>query len=198
MVFSAVWCQNKEHKTSQGCIPSRFQKKKKKKSAHTQWISMDLAPGKRVLSSTEHQHWCPRKRGIYSLFLKWTFFTPGQHALSLIIKQMSSVYLTGHQQAVLLAQNSSQLIYKPEDFPMPPCVNIYQLDKFSQWCFDKPMSPVQLWCVGGEGALKFRGRFCGGETSGNLSEVKLNAGFFCLFVFPVYFFTQRVSHTWNL
>ena len=145
---------DKEHKTSQGCIPSRFQEKeKKKKPAHTQRISMDLAPGKRVLSSAEHQHWCPRKRGIYSSFLTLTFFTPGQRALSLIIKQMSSVCLTGHQQAVLLAQNSSQLIKKPEDFPMPPCVNIYQLDKFSQSCFDKQMSPVQLCDVWEEQAL---------------------------------------------
>lgn len=66
---------------------------------------------------------------------------------------MSSVCLTGHQQAVLLAQNSSQLIKKPEDFPMPPCVNIYQLDKFSQSCFDKQMSPVQLCDVWEEQAL---------------------------------------------
>lgn len=164
-------------------------KKKKKKSAHTQWISMDMAPGKRVLSSTEHQHWCPRKRGIYSLFLKWTFFTPGQRALSLIIKQMSSVYLTGHQQAVLLAQNSSQLIYKLEDFPMPPCVNIYQLDKFSQRCFDKPMSPVQLCDVWEEKVLSSLGEdFVVGRLQGTCLRLNWMQGCFFCFLFFLFIF----------
>ena len=77
---------------------------------------------------------------------------------SLIIKQMCSGCLIGHQQAVLLARNSSQLIYKAEYFPMPPCVNIYQLDKFSQSSSDKQMSPVQLCDVWEEQVLASLGK----------------------------------------
>ena len=65
---------------------------------------------------------------------------PVSMLFSLIIKQMCSVCLIGHQPAVLLAWNTGQLIYKAEDFPKPPCVNIYQLDKFPQSSSDKQMS----------------------------------------------------------
>lgn len=125
----------------------KVSRKREKTPAHTQRNQYGLGTWEEsLLSSTEHQHWCPRKRGIYLLVFdidilySWSVCSFFNNC-----KQMSSVCLTGHQQAVLLAQNLSTLPKKPEDFPMPPCVNIYQLDKFSQSCFDKQMSPVQLW-----------------------------------------------------
>ena len=81
MIFSSCMSfQNKLHQTSQGHIPSRL-KKKKKRSVCTQQV-----PGKGVLSLKKYQHWHPSQGGIESLFLTWIFSSSSHHSLSLIIK----------------------------------------------------------------------------------------------------------------
>ena len=61
-----MFCQNKQHQISQGETPPKFQRNR---LAHTQQVSMTLAPGKGIFSSKEYQHWCSRDFAFIYLFI---------------------------------------------------------------------------------------------------------------------------------
>lgn len=125
-------CQNRDHPTSQGDIPSRSEKTLMSTSTV---IRDGLASAKGVLSSPEDQPGRPQKRRHWSLSSTWTFFPSVDTPFSSTIKAEVQCLFCRPQTGCFSShkiQVSSRINWN--DFPISEYVKLSAL-----------MSPLWLW-----------------------------------------------------